>query len=165
MRMAAILAGTPGTVHAVEPPTDPESPVADGAVAAVLEANASFYAAFEARDLDAMSDLWAHDEEVTCVHPGWVTLRGWGAVASSWAALFGGPQRLQFIVTDVHAVVRGAVAWVTCDENLLGGEGGATVAVLNLYRRGDGGRWHMVAHHGSPVMGRSLAAEEHDTEF
>lgn len=155
-------------MHAVDSPLDPDRPVGGTDEAGVLAANDAFYAAFEGRDLDAMSDLWAHDDDVTCVHPGWVTLRGWGAVASSWAALFGGPQRLQFIVTDVRVVVLGDVGWVTCDENLLGDEGGATVAVLNLYRRvpgaGPDGRWRMVAHHGSPVMGRALAAEEHDTE-
>ena len=149
-------------MHAVDSPPDPEHRVADGDVGAVLEANAAFYAAFEARDLDAMSDLWVHDDEVTCVHPGWVALRGWGAVASSWAALFDGPQRLQFIVTDARAVVSGDVAWVSCDENLLGGDGGATVVALNLFRRHGAGAWRMVAHHGSPVMGRSSAAEDRD---
>ncbi len=120
--------------------------------AAVLEANQAFYDAFEARDLDAMSDLWAHDERAICVHPGWTELRGWASIASSWAALFGGPQHLQFIVTDEHVVVAGDVAWVTCDENLLTGEGSATVASLNLFARDDAGPWKMLAHHGAPVM-------------
>jgi len=120
--------------------------------AAVLEANRAFYDAFEARDLDAMSDLWAHDDRVVCVHPGWTTLRGWAAVASSWAALFGGPQRLQFIVTDDHVVLAGDVAWVTCDENLLAGEGSATIASLNLFARDAAGGWKMLGHHGAPVM-------------
>lgn len=151
-------------MHVVAAPPDPDRPVAGPGVDEVLAANEAFYLAFESRDLDAMSDLWAHDEDVTCVHPGWVTLRGWGAVASSWAALFSGPQRLQFIVTDVTVVMAGDVAWVTCDENLLGDDGGATVAVMNLYRRRADGRWRMVAHHGSPVMGRALAAEERDSE-
>jgi len=119
---------------------------------AVLAANEAFYDAFEARDLDAMSDLWAHDDRVTCVHPGWTELRGWASVASSWAALFGGSQQLQFIVTDPHVVVAGDVAWVTCDENLLSGEGSATVASLNLFARDDRGAWRMLAHHGAPVM-------------
>ena len=44
------------------------------------------------------------------------------------------------------------LAWVTCDENILAGDGGSggTVAALNLYQR-DAGRWLLVAHHGSPV--------------
>jgi ketosteroid isomerase-like protein len=120
--------------------------------AAVKAANHAFYEAFEARDLDAMSDLWAHDERVTCVHPGWTVLRGWAAVASSWAAIFGGPQRLQFIVTNEHLVLADGVAWVSCDENLLDGDGSGTVTSLNVFGRGADGRWQMLAHHGAPVM-------------
>ena len=45
---------------------------------AVLEANRAFYAAFEARDIDAMSDVWEHSDRSACTHPGWPTLRGWG---------------------------------------------------------------------------------------
>jgi ketosteroid isomerase-like protein len=120
--------------------------------AAVLAANQAFYDAFEARDLDAMSDLWAHDDRVLCVHPGWTALRGWASVGSSWAALFGGPQYIQFIVTDEHVVLAGDVAWVSCDENLLADDGSATVASLNLFTRDDAGSWKMLAHHGAPVM-------------
>ena len=86
------------------------------------------------------------------MHPGWTELRGWASVASSWAALFGGPQHLQFIVTDPHVVLAGDVAWVSCDENLLAGEGSATVASLNLFARDGTGSWKMLAHHGAPVM-------------
>ncbi len=120
----------------------------------VLETNRRFYAAFEALDLDAMSDVWEHGEEVCCTHPGWTTLRGWAAVSASWYALFTNGQRLQFIVTNEHVDVRGDVAWVTCDENILGGDGasGGTVAALNLFARQPAG-WRMVAHHASAVMG------------
>ena len=37
----------------------------------VLAANRAFYAAFEARDIDALSDVWEHSDRSTCVHPGW----------------------------------------------------------------------------------------------
>ncbi len=124
----------------------------------VLRANRRFYEAFEASDLDAMSDVWEHSERVACTHPGWSTLHGWAAVASSWYALFTGPQRLQFIVTGAQAHLSGAAAWVTCEEDLLsGGEVpgvGGTVAALNLFVRDGSGRWAMVAHHGSPVVSR-----------
>lgn len=120
---------------------------------AVLAANRSFYEAFEARDIDAMSDVWEHSDRVTCVHPGWVSLRGWGAVSASWVALFQGPQRLQFLLTHEHVEVVGDVAWVCLDEDLLGERPGATVAAVNVFVRGGPapGRWRMVAHHGSPV--------------
>lgn len=128
----------------------------------VLAANRHFYEAFEARDIDAMSDTWEHSDRVTCVHPGWGVLRGWGAVSASWLALFGGPQHLQFILTDERVEVDGDLAWVTCDENIIGespgsGSGGSTVAALNLFvRHGDG--WRLVAHHGAPVVPRERSS-------
>lgn len=123
--------------------------------AAVLEANAAFYAAFEAQDFDAMSDVWVHSDEVACTHPGWGTLRGWGAVAGAWVSLFDNSVPLQFIVTHERVHVVGDMAWVTVDENLIdqSGEGvsGNTVAAVNLFRRDDD-TWRMVLHHGSPVV-------------
>lgn len=117
--------------------------------------NQAFYEAFESRDLDAMSDCWEHSDRVVCTHPGWRTLRGWGAVSGSWFALFGGPSPLQFILTDEVIAVAGDTAWVTVDENLISAEmGGGTVAALNVFVR-DGDRWRLVAHHGSPVAPQS----------
>src|SRR3954471_22204184 len=99
-----------------------------GAADDVLAANQAFYDAFEARDIDAMSDVWERSDRATCTHPGWSTLRGWGKVASSFFTLFTGPQRVQFVLTDAHVEVEGRVGWVSLDENLLGDQGGATVA-------------------------------------
>jgi ketosteroid isomerase-like protein len=117
----------------------------------VQACNQAFYDAFEARDIDAMSDLWEHTDRVTCTHPGWAVLHGWGAVAASWVAMFQGPQRIQFILTDEQVEVRGDVGWVTVDENIIGGEASSTVSALNVFARGDDG-WRLVAHHGSPVV-------------
>ena len=114
--------------------------------------NRAFYEAFERRDLDAMAELWEHSDRVTCIHPGWAALRGWGAVAASFFALFQGGGQLQFILTREHAEIAGDVAWVSVDENLLGDQGGATVAALNLFVRGGDRRWRLVAHHGSAVV-------------
>jgi ketosteroid isomerase-like protein len=124
--------------------------VSDAQVQAIQELNRAFYEAFEARDFDAMSDLWEHTDRVTCTHPGWSVLRGWGAVAASWVAMFQGPQRIQFILTDERVEVAGDVGWVTVDENIIGSESGSTVSALNLFALTDRG-WRVVAHHGSPV--------------
>ena len=124
----------------------------------VLTVNAAFYAAFENQDLDAMSDVWDHADDVTCVHPGWRQLRGWGSISASWFALFGGPQELQFIVTGAHVHVSGDVAWVTCTENLLGTPSTQTVAATNVFRR-LGDRWKLVHHHGSPVADAGLVEQ------
>ena len=70
-----------------DPAADEEHAGDTAAEAEVRQANRRFYDAFEARDLDAMSDVWAHDDRVSCTHPGWRTLHGWGAVSGSWFAL------------------------------------------------------------------------------
>lgn len=120
---------------------------------AVLEANQAFYEAFEARDIDAMSDLWEHADRVVCTHPGSVTLRGWGLIVGSWYSLFDNSEHLQFIVTNARAEVEGDIGWVVCDENILGGAGGGTVETLNLFAKQAGGRWRMIGHHASPILG------------
>ena len=117
---------------------------------AVTAANKAFYAAFEARDLDAMSRLWEHSDRIVCTHPGWASLRGWGQVAASFFALFQNAQQLQFILTKESAEVVGDMAWVTVDENILQSTSATTVAALNLFVRSANG-WRMVAHHASPV--------------
>jgi ketosteroid isomerase-like protein len=121
---------------------------------AVSRANRRFYEAFEAADIDAMSDAWEHSDRVACTHPGWGTLHGWAAVAGSWYALFHNGQSLQFIVTNEQIRVDGDTAWVTCDENILGDvSAGGTVAALNIFVRSDDD-WRLVVHHGSPVVTR-----------
>ena len=124
----------------------------------VLVANGRFYTAFERRDLDQMSDVWRHDDSVTCVHPGWPAMHGWAAISASWLALFTGPQHLQFIVTNQKARIVGDTAWVTCDENLLDDGDTQTVATTNVFVRDDAG-WRMVIHHGSAVLARPGAVD------
>ena len=118
---------------------------------AVVAANKAFYAAFEARDLDAMSKVWEHSDRIVCTHPGWASLRGWGQVAASFFALFQNSQHLQFILTKEAASVVGDLGWVAVDENILQATNATTVAALNLFVRGEDGDWRMVAHHASPV--------------
>jgi ketosteroid isomerase-like protein len=119
----------------------------------LLAANGRFYAAFEARSIDAMDEVWDHGPDVVCTHPGWRTLLGWATVRSSWEALLANDEHLQFIVTGEHPVVRGSMGFVCAFENILSSAGpSGSIAVLNVFARGDDGEWRMVAHHGSPVM-------------
>ena len=98
-----------------------------------------------------MSSLWERSDRATCTHPGWATLRSWGKIASSFFALFNNAQHLQFVLTQEHVHVEGDVAWVSVDENLLGDQGGSTVAALNVFARDELGDWRVVCHHGSVV--------------
>ena len=107
-----------------------------------------------------MSSLWEHSDRVVCTHPGWTTLRSWGKVASSFFALFSNSQHLQFVLTQEHVAVEGEMGWVSVDENLLGDQGGATVAALNLFHySAEADRWLIVGHHGSVVSAPSPMTE------
>jgi ketosteroid isomerase-like protein len=133
-------------------------------VQAVEDANHAFYAAFEGRDFEAMSELWEHSDRVVCTHPGWAALRGWGQVAASFFALFQNDQHLQFILTNAAAFVEGDAAWVTLDENILSAEQPATtVAAINVFVRSTHRGWRLVVHHASPVTASpELADDEED---
>lgn len=122
-----------------------------GAVNDVLAVNDAFYAAHEGRDLHAMRLVWDHAERVVCVHPGWPILRGWPAVEESWARIFAGSGRTQFILTNQSVDVGGDLAWVTLEENLVDRGETHAIAATNVFSLTVDG-WRMVAHHGSPVM-------------
>jgi ketosteroid isomerase-like protein len=124
----------------------------------VSAANAAFYAALEACDMDAMATVWEQSERVIVVHPGWPMLRGWPRVAESWAAIFRNTSYIQFVITDEQCIVRGDTAWVTAEENILQGVGaadsndltGSRAVVTNVFVH-DGDHWRMVVHHASPA--------------
>ena len=61
---------------------------------AVRRANHEFYAAFESLDLARMEAVWAHDDMVECVQPGWDLLLGWDEVRERWARVFANTSRV-----------------------------------------------------------------------
>lgn len=122
----------------------------DATMADVLAVNQAFYDAHETRDLVAMGRVWEHSDRVVCVHPGWPILRTWQLVEQSWASIFAGPGRNQFILTNQTVAIETDTAWVTLEENLVDAGSTGTVAATNVFVRSDG-EWLLVAHHGSPV--------------
>lgn len=128
----------------------------------VEQANAAFYAAFEAADLDGMLDLWLEDPETLCVHPGALPVRGSPAISRSWALIMANTPYIQFFLTDVEvSVLDGSppIASVTCTENVLTADagtepdafGGAKAVATNVFvRKAEG--WRLWIHHASPVM-------------
>lgn len=125
-----------------------------------MEANRAFYAAFEARDLEAMGEVWERSDRATVTHPGWPTLTTWDQVAESWRRIFEHTPYIQFFLTEERVEVTGDVAWVTLYENILqevarpgrSALGDSRVAAINVFARQDG-PWRMVVHHASPVGG------------
>jgi ketosteroid isomerase-like protein len=131
--------------------------------AAVLAANAEFYASFERGDFDAMQAIWASDDGVVCVHPGTEPMR-------SWMVLMANAAYIQFFLTEVDVVVVDDVASVTCTENVLsaapdtpvGVFSGGSAAATNVFRRTPDG-WRLWIHHASPVLSRP-EVDEPDVE-
>ena len=121
--------------------------------------NATFYAAFESADLEAMQALWLDDPDALCVHPGALPVRGTGPISRSWALIMANTPYIQFFLTDVEVSVRGEVASVTCTENVLtaddragpDGFGGARAVATNVFVRTPDG-WRLWIHHASPVL-------------
>jgi len=132
--------------------------------AAVLEANTAFYRAFESLDLARMEHVWLHAASITCVHPGWHLLVGWGPVMASWQHIFVNALMMRFTITNVRAEVVGDLGWVVCTENLESANRDETVSAqlqaTNVFQQRDG-RWWIVHHHASPVSAQlSDAAPE-----
>ena len=143
-------------------------------VDAVTAANQELYEAFEIADVDRMAAVWDDADDVRCIHPGWPPLVGKPRVMRSWSVLMANTGYIQFFLTGVSAVVEGDVAVVTCEENILTGDGDGTgsdgvgsleglggnqkVLATNVFRRRAGG-WRLWLHHASPVLAPTEPAE------
>ncbi|HTS12153.1 MAG TPA: nuclear transport factor 2 family protein [Candidatus Limnocylindrales bacterium] len=121
---------------------------------ALRSANQRFYAAFESRDIEAMSQVWAHDDNVQCVHPGWDLLIGWDEVRERWARIFANARRVRIALSSVWVRLEGDVGWVACTEHVTtafaDGFDEATVQATNIFLFREG-QWRLVAHHASPL--------------
>ena len=125
-------------------------------IEAVNKANQAFYAAFGNLDIGEMDKIWAHQEYVTCIHPGWTLRSDWPAVRDSWVLIFNNTFSMTFELTDVTVQVAGDLAWVVCVENITTHQADeqqqAKVLATNLFER-IGDEWLLIHHHGSAVMG------------
>lgn len=126
-----------------------EKPTSEDAVRA---ANHRFFAAFEALSLAEMEAVWAHDDDVQCVQPGWELLRGWDDVRERWKRVFKNLKRVRVAVSGNWVRVEGGVGWVACTARITTafaeGFDEAIVQATNIFVLRDG-RWLLVAHHAS----------------
>ncbi|MGA3294199.1 MAG: nuclear transport factor 2 family protein [Candidatus Acidiferrales bacterium] len=121
---------------------------------AVRAANQRFYVAFESLNLAEMEAVWAHDDGVECVQPGWELLLGWEEVRERWARIFKNTKRVRVAISGVRIRVEGRVGWVACTARVTtafaDGFDEATVQATNIFVEREGG-WLLVAHHASPL--------------
>jgi ketosteroid isomerase-like protein len=121
---------------------------------AVRRANQEFYAAFESLDLPRMEAVWAHDDSVECVQPGWDLLLGWDDVRERWARVFANTSRVRVMLSGVRIRVEGSAGWVACTARITTafaeGFDEALVQATNIFVFRDG-RWLLAVHHASIV--------------
>src|SRR6266540_2001368 len=120
----------------------------------VSKANEAFYSAFESLNIKKMDEVWATEDYVTCIHPGWSLRSGWPAVRDSWVLIFNNTFAMKFELTEIQIQVAGDLAWVICTENITASPSAdekqdSQVLATNLYER-VGEEWKIIHHHGSP---------------
>ena len=116
------------------------------------EAEAAFYAAFEAADLERMMAVWDDDDNISCVHPMGPRLAGRRPVADSWQRIFDSGVAMRFRLSDAQYASGESLAVHVVHENITaaGRQGESTMIATNVYRRTSQG-WRMILHHASPV--------------
>jgi ketosteroid isomerase-like protein len=117
-------------------------------------AEAAFYAAFEARNLDAMMAVWAHNDSIACIHPLAAPLDGRAAVAAGWRSMFEAAGQFRVQVELAHEIREpGQVIRIVREYLVIGQEAEPRPPILatNVYRREADG-WRMVLHHASPLQ-------------
>ena len=125
------------------------------------DAERAFYAAFQSTDLEAMSAVWADDDEIVCVHPMGPRLQGRDAVMNSWGDILGSGASLSFRVDHIHVMTGEDISVHCVHENITQGasdEVRGLVIATNVYRKTADG-WRMVLHHGSPGTAESAREE------
>jgi len=124
---------------------------------AVRRANQEFYAAFESLQMPRMEAVWAHDEFVECVQPGWDLLVGWDDIRERWARIFANTSRAKVVLSGVRVRVEGDVGWVACTARVTtaftDGFDEAVVQATNIFVLREN-RWLLSVHHASvlPVV-------------
>jgi ketosteroid isomerase-like protein len=113
---------------------------------AILAANLTFYVAFSTGDFAKLAGLWADDDNISCIHPGWPVIVGRAAVIGSWRDILQSPSRPQISCHEPYAIVAGESGHVVCIELVEA----APLAASNHFRLIDG-VWRLVHHQSSPI--------------
>jgi ketosteroid isomerase-like protein len=90
----------------------------DEIVKKVNETNTEFYRAFENLSIEMMDNLWKHDENIVCIHPGWDLFTGWLAIRESWITIFANTEMIKFTITNTKVRTFDKVGVVVCLENI-----------------------------------------------
>jgi ketosteroid isomerase-like protein len=130
----------------------------DEIVEKVNKANTQFYRAFENLSIEMMDNLWKHDENIVCIHPGWDLFTGWLAIRESWITIFANTGMIKFTITNTKIRTFDKVAVVVCLENIETTSANGRVIKIgviatNIFEQSEQltNQWLLIHHHGSPV--------------
>lgn len=112
----------------------------------------AFYAAFIKRDVEAMMQVWAPDDRITCIHPLGQILTGRAAIRESWEAIFRNSPEMHVMLHTRSRGQDGKFAIHVVEEHIRAGNEppGTPIHATNVYHLTDNG-WRMVLHHASPA--------------
>ncbi len=117
-------------------------------------ANGAFYDAYESREIKRMEEVWLREPHITCAHPGWPVLAGWGPIMTSWEQIFERTFAMRIHLTEVRTYATDGLAWLLATERRESrhaeGKTTAIVVTTNVFER-RGSIWYVVHHHGSSV--------------
>ena len=122
----------------------------------ILMSNGKFYHAFAGLSIDMMDNLWKHDENIICVHPGWDLLVGWLAIRESWVTIFQNTEMIKFNITNtkVRLFDNGDIGVVVCQENIESSvnrqQDKIGIIATNIFERYEN-RWLLIHHQGSSI--------------
>jgi len=118
----------------------------------VRRVQVQFYDSFTNADLNAMTDVWANQYPVKCVHPGMESINDKDLILKSFEQIFeqGGDGQFSIQPSQVQIDISGATAICSCVEET---PGGGMLEALSIYKR-ESGAWKMTLHMASPVLAR-----------
>src|SRR5215204_185004 len=105
----------------------------------IENANAQFYDAFEKVSISMMENVWSHNDNCICIHPGWEMFVGWLAIRESWMTIFANTGYLKFTITNTKVRLN--------ERKVFTG-----VVATNIFEYDNNQRrLLLVYHHGSPI--------------
>jgi ketosteroid isomerase-like protein len=138
-------------------PTSPLSVPEDNTKALrpqLIETNQKFYNALRTCSIRSMEEVWLQTDDVVCIHPGWMPLKGWAQIKESWSRIFQNTHMHQVTTQVVEMQIHGTVGWLTCVEQIGVYHGDrahvAFALSTNIYTHVDN-TWKLILHHGSPL--------------
>ena len=135
-----------------------------GDAESVRALNQRFYEALSKQNMLAMEEIWSHDPNVRCVHPGLGLIEGWDAIRNSLRDLLNRSICMTVIPEEPRVTIVGPAAIVTCRESVssftLDGSTTTAAQATHVFEKRDG-RWQLIHRHASALPGAEPPAAPH----